>query len=490
MRLILLASLLTLLTMALGAAEYRDGELYLEINVQTGSVLNLKPIGGAVHIRDESGLFSKSISQSFAINLANPEAVALYGILERTEPFNSESVGDGLERRYFAWEDSTLTLKRELQYFHSESFSDLVAARAFAASMHYPLSRIQSIPLVNSTLSVAIAKTTDSYYESPLYLTTESELEIDSHRYRGEFIVKVRSGKLILNQIMALEDYIAGVLPNEIGNRSPLSALQAQAVAARTHSISLLLYNRHTADGYDLCSSTHCQVYKGLYLQNETILEAVSSTRNEVLVADGKIADATYHSACGGKTDSSSRIWKGKPIDHLMGVTCIPEADEFDLSDESQVAQWINTKTSTDGMSGWERGALSWEKSISKTQVAKNAGLSYLSSIEIIERGVSGRITRLKLHGNKDIVLDNEFRIRQVFGNLLSSCFYIKGSAGRHNISPGAMLNLKGKGAGHGVGLCQVGTLRMARSGTEYRDILKLYYPGTELKTNWMANEY
>ncbi|HNQ43284.1 MAG TPA: SpoIID/LytB domain-containing protein, partial [Candidatus Cloacimonadota bacterium] len=420
----------------------------------------------------------------------NPEAVALYGILERTEPFNIEALGNGVEKRKFAWEDSTLVLKRELQYFHSESFTDLVSARAFATSRHYPLSSIQMIPLINSTLCVAVGKSSVSYYESPLYLIPETEIEIDSYRYMGEFIVKVRNGKLVLNQILALEDYIAGVLPNEIGNNSPLPALQAQAVAARTHSVSLLLNNRHMADGYDLCNSTHCQVYKGLHLQNETILEAVSSTRHEVLFANGFVADATYHSACGGKTDSSAKIWKGKPIPHLMGVTCIPEADEYDLSSETHAVRWIDTKTSTEGMSSWERGAVTWEKSISKAQVAVNAGLSYLSRIEIIERSVSGRIVKLKLHGNTDIILDNEYKIRQVFGNLFSSFFYFKGYAGQSIITPGTTLKLKGKGAGHGVGLCQVGTLRMARDGKSYTDILGLYYPGTELQTNWMELEY
>jgi SpoIID/LytB domain protein len=122
--------------------------------------------------------------------------------------------------------------------------------------------------------------------------------------------------------------------------------------------------------------------------------------------------------------------------------------------------------------------------------VAVNAGLSYLSRIEIIERSVSGRIVKLKLHGNTDIILDNEYKIRQVFGNLFSSFFYFKGYAGQSIITPGTTLKLKGKGAGHGVGLCQVGTLRMARDGKSYTDILGLYYPGTELQTNWMELEY
>src|SRR5690606_27787494 len=114
----------------------------------------------------------------------------------------------------------------------------------------------------------------------------------------GEFVLKVRDGKLVLNQILPLEEYIAGVIPNEIGNNSPLEALKAQAVAARTHAVSLLLYNRHSKDGYDLCSSTHWQVYKAKHLRTERIEEAVMQSAGEVIVTEDRVADATYHSSC------------------------------------------------------------------------------------------------------------------------------------------------------------------------------------------------
>nr|MBP7310892.1 SpoIID/LytB domain-containing protein [Candidatus Cloacimonadota bacterium] len=264
-------------------------------------------------------------------------------------------------------------------------------------------------------------------------------------------------------------------------------------VAARTHAVSLLLNNRHKADGYDLCNGTHCQVYKGEYLSNPTILQAVNDTAGEVLFIGDQVADATYHSSCGGKTDSSAAIWKGKPLEHLNGVTCIAEADSLDLKSEDGARLWIDTKTATVGMSSWERGALSWEKSISKAKLAANAGLSSLNKIEILSRGRSGRILSMRLYGNKTTQLDNEYKIRQVFGNLLSSCFYIKGNFQNHNgtitIFPRASLSLKGKGAGHGVGMCQVGTLRMAREGVAYIDILEHYYPGTTISNEWMNNE-
>jgi len=264
-------------------------------------------------------------------------------------------------------------------------------------------------------------------------------------------------------------------------------------VAARTHALSLLINNRHKADGYDLCSSTHCQVYKGKYLQNEAVRNAVRDCGSEALFIGGNIADATYHSSCGGKTDASSVVWKGKPVSHLNGITCIAEADSLDLSRERFARQWIDARISNEGMSSWERGALSWEKSISLGKLADNVGLSYINKIVITSRGRSGRITAMKFLGDREVKLENEYKIRQAFDNTLSSFFYIKGAYSESGddvvINPKASLQLKGKGAGHGVGMCQVGALRMAREGKSYKEILQHYYPGTELKYDWMEAE-
>jgi len=141
-------------------------------------------------------------------------------------------------------------------------------------------------------------------------------------------------------------------------------------------------------------------------------------------------------------------------------------------------------------MSSWEHGALSWHKSISLNQLSKNAGLSSISRIEILQRGSSGRITKVKLIGNETISLNSEYQIRQVFGNLLSSFFYIEGPYQVANgiviIIPKPTIKIKGKGAGHGVGMCQVGALRMARKGTKYEEILQHYYPGTTINKDWI----
>ncbi|MDZ4182346.1 MAG: SpoIID/LytB domain-containing protein, partial [Candidatus Cloacimonadaceae bacterium] len=292
---------------------------------------------------------------------------------------------------------------------------------------------------------------------------------------------------------LPLEDYVGGVIQNEIGNSAPIEALKAQAIAARTHAVSLLLYNRHKSDGYDLCNATHCQVYKGKHLSNDNIVRSVIETKYQIMVYGARVADATYHSSCGGRTDSSANIWKGTPLPFLMGVACWDDCDSLDLTNEKNARAWIDTKVVSPGASSWERATLQWEKTVTRTTLENNLGIKSLRRIEINKRGTSGRIVSMTFVGNNRVTLDSEYRIRQVFGGLSSSFFYIKGT---YSSSKGAIvmqvptkLQVKGKGSGHGVGMCQVGTLKRARDGMAYTDILQTYYPGTSLSDKWMEHD-
>ncbi|MDY0150941.1 MAG: SpoIID/LytB domain-containing protein [Candidatus Cloacimonas sp.] len=492
----LLLCLLLMLGVGVSAAEFHNGQLVLEVNLATASKIQLKAESGQIIIGELEGLMSRDFASELTISVVNPEAVTYYGILDRKEMI-CDAVEDenAVVREFFAWENSHLIIKRECLYFLPQSFSSREEADAFALWHNIQPNRIMEIPMINSTVLVQPKKGEAVYLETPLKLSSGSDLSINGQtlKYSGEFILKTVKNQLVLNQSLNLEEYLAGVIQNEIGNKSPLEALKAQAVAARTHALSLLANNRHKADGYDLCSSTHCQVYKGAYLQNATIHQAVNETANEALFANSVIADATYHSSCGGKTDASSTIWRGKPIPHLNGVTCIAEADSLDLTCEADARKWIETKSDSNGMSSWERGALSWDKQISRKQLAASLGMARINRIEILERGHSGRIVSMRFSGDKQVKLDNEYKIRQAFGNLFSSFFYIKGAYSIDgevvSIHPKDLILLKGKGAGHGVGMCQVGALKMAREGSRYQDILQQYYPGTLISKDWNSDK-
>lgn len=479
--------ILLLLFGVLSAAEIRDNELYLEINVSVDKQIVIS--GESFNIQEQDPLFSNDYSGSVRITLPANTSESRFGIIQRVVDESVRGYMQGIPSSKFVWEDGKLALKNEYAIYLNQSFTSYEDALQLAQMMGYPESNIQQIPIVNASLRIDSNSGEQEYFESPIHIFTEDGIQIDGITYKGEFIVKALNGKLVLNHLLPLENYIAGVVPNEIGNSSPMEALKAQAVAARSHAVSLLGYNRHLKDGYDLCNKTHCQVYKGEHLQNDSIQNAVMETAGEILYIDDKVADATYHSSCGGKTDSSVSIWNGTPLSHLSGSSCIEAARNIDLSQEPQAIKWINTPLDTKGMSSWERAAMNWQRSISKEQLAKNLGLKYLTSVQIIRRGSSGRILLMKFFGDRTIDLSGEYKIRQAFGSLPSSLFYIQGINGRAKHSLGNQITLKGRGSGHGVGMCQIGVLRKARAGEEYESILQNYYPQTTIITAWMKDD-
>ncbi|MCB5259273.1 MAG: SpoIID/LytB domain-containing protein [Candidatus Cloacimonetes bacterium] len=468
-------------------AEIRDGTLFLEINLASAAELRIE--GSSFFLTENNELFKQDCSGEVTCKVVSQSTENQFGIISRIDSCSGYDESEAIINSHFIWKNGQLALKHEYWFFLPHSFQDLAQAQAYATAIDYPFSSIQSIPVVNSTLQIIQQDGEISFFESPLKIYSDEGLWINGLPYEGEFILKVRNGKLVLNHLLPIEEYIAGVIPNEIGNYSPLEALKAQAVAARSHAISLLLNNRHSKDGYDLCNTTHCQVYKGKHLRNELIEEAVMQSAGEIMVINGKVADATYHSCCGGKTDSSQAIWNGAYIEHLSGSICIAEAESYSLETEKGVTSWLNRKVDTTGMSSWEKKTLNWNRSISKADVANKLGLKYIRSFEVLERGISGRVTKLRIVGDHNVTLDSEYKIRQTFGMLPSSLFVFIGSSGKSVFQPAKTINIQGRGSGHGVGMCQVGALRKARNGSDYLSILQAYYPNTEISTQWIDNE-
>lgn len=496
---ILLLSVLLLGAANLFSADISCGELILEVLLNKDKEIQIKP-SGTVFISETNAPLHRELRESFNISIANASTINTYGILNRTVPYTFQGYNDPaldpqdpLLRPYFTWKDNRFYMEYEKFIYEDISFHDYDEALKYCEETGSPIRSITQIPVVGAQAKVVTASGIEYYFELPLILESESDLSFKGQNldYSGEFIIKAVGDELIVNHKLALEDYIAGVIQNEIGSGAPLEALKTQAVTARSHAISLLLYNRHKLDGYDLCNTTHCQVYKGKHLLNASITQAVHDTHNEILVHEGKIASTTYHSSSGGKTDSSVNIWRGSPYPYLMGVTVYPESESYDLVTESGARAWLDYKQSTDGMSSWERSALSWSRTISSKQLADQLSLDTIQSIEIVQRGRSGRILELKINGKTTV--QGEFKIRQLFGGAPSSFFYIKGSYSLNNsrnavYRPGASFDIVGKGSGHGVGMCQLGTLQRARSGATYDEILQHFYPGTMIYKEWLEH--
>ena len=154
----------------------------------------------------------------------------------------------------------------------------------------------------------------------------EQLLSVDGTPYRG--MIEVRAddtGLLTVVNVLNLEDYVRGVVPNEL---SPvvfpqIEALKAQAIAARTYAVR----NRgqYAAKGYDICATPACQVYRGKSSEHPLTDRAVEETAGLVAWAGGTPINALYTSTCGGHTEDGANIFEGSQEPYLTGVACLPE---------------------------------------------------------------------------------------------------------------------------------------------------------------------
>jgi len=133
-------------------------------------------------------------------------------------------------------------------------------------------------------------------------VVSDTYLQVNDKPYRGDLIISSSVGGIQVVNELGLEDYLLGVVPQEMSPSWPLEALKAQAVAARTFTLKNM--NKHHVDGFDLCDTSHCQVYGGVAAEHEATSIAVGDTAGLVLKYDGDLIDAYYHASSGGRTET------------------------------------------------------------------------------------------------------------------------------------------------------------------------------------------
>ena len=267
--------------------------------------------------------------------------------------------------------------------------------------------------------------------------------------FGGVKLLKKNSALTVIN-IAPVEEYLRGVLPKEMIQSWHIEALKAQAVAART----FVLKNRdkHKADGYDLCTTTHCQVYNGTETF-ETTDKAVAETRGEVLFHGGRTVDAPFHADSGGMTESAANVWGGN-VAHLKAV----------LEDDKHTQAWTVKFTVSD-FSSRMGSAFGTLKNIKLTPLTIGKSAS--------DRSTSGRVKSAQLIGTGKTVTMRGDEMRRKF-SLPSTLFHVK--------IVGNEVVFEGYGKGHGVGLSQYGAKAYAEKGWKYNKILEHYYQGAKLK--------
>ena len=300
-------------------------------------------------------------------------------------------------------------------------------------------------------------------------------LYLNGKPYRGALNITAsrNPGSLLVLNPIYVEDYLKGVVPAEMGKlrRLELEALKAQAVAARTYSLSRL--GQYADGGYDLEASVADQIYKGVEGEDHLVNRAVELTRGEVLTHEGKLICAYYHANSGGKTEYIEKVWDNPKESYLIPI------DDKDFCSWSENYRWEES---------WTKEAL--ERNIKEfldTFVTFSDGeFGNLLNLQIKERSPSGRVEVLEVVTDGEVYPIRADKIRWALrrGNgtasiLPSTWFDLKIERGSDSFIQRVIA--RGRGNGHGVGMCQTGAIGMARKGYSYQDILTYYYPGVKI---------
>ena len=327
-------------------------------------------------------------------------------------------------------------------------------------------------------------------------------------------------GRVTVINDVPLETYITSVVCSEMRSTSPPDLAKAHAIISRSWLLAQLepqtpqpteriqageiirWYDRQAHTGFDVCADDHCQRYQGTgRIDSPAVADAVGDTRGMVLTHGGKPCDARFSKCCGGVTEDFKTAWGDEPVPYLVPVFDGPGSKmpaqsvrEFITSppevychctDERILKQVLNPyDLETNDFFRWQQ-KLGAQEASDLIRNKLGVDLGRIVSMEPVERGLSGRLKRLRLVGEAgSLVIGKELEIRRALSesHLYSSAFVVDTQG--PDDQPEAFV-LKGAGWGHGVGLCQIGAAVMAFQGVGYSEILEHYYPGTGLKRFW-----
>lgn len=321
-------------------------------------------------------------------------------------------------------------------------------------------------------------------------------VEVNNIRYRGYIYLHKNSNSYYLINKLKIDDYLKGVVPSEMPQSFNIEALKAQAVAARTYVLSRI----KDKNIYDVTSTPNTQAYSGIEKESEKTNRAVDETKDEVILYNGQIIEAVYHSTSGGYTENNENVWNSTPYPYLRGV-------ESPYEEKSPHYSWSKFFTN-----------YRVQRIIKKYLQDNNIpDIGEVINFEIVKKGVSPRVVEIKVIGMYDELILKGTTFQSLFG-LKSTWFdfefkryrslYIQSFLTMVEIVPlfkgggSYILNrlksfedspydinkkwdivvFNGKGWGHGVGMSQWGAQGYSEIGLNYVEILKHYYTGVEIK--------
>ena len=319
----------------------------------------------------------------------------------------------------------------------------------------------------------------------------------ETQTFMGVLRLVVDADKIVAINELPVERYLESVISSEMSATSSPELLKAHAVISRSWLLSQMQrrrqregqtgffsfvkkddelirwYDREDHTLFDVCADDHCQRYQGVTRQTSpAVSEAIKATRGQVLKYDGELCDARFSKCCGGRTEEFQYCWEDTPKPYLQSFD-----DPFcNTTDERILKQVLNDYDQE--TPDFYRWTVEYSQA-ELTELVNRKLKQDLGSIEDLipmERGKSGRIWKLQIVGSKrTFTIGKELEIRRTLSetHLLSSAFDVEKQPGR--------FILRGKGWGHGVGLCQIGAAVMGEQGYTYEEILLFYYRGADI---------
>lgn len=353
----------------------------------------------------------------------------------------------------------------------------------------------------------------------------------ETQKFAGALKIIIEKDRLTAVNLVGIEDYLLSVISSEMSATSSLEFLKAHAVISRSWvkcqmeksrsskkdkhpseilNISSLVtyldgkinnslqyadsqsykyikwYDHEDHKLYDVCADDHCQRYQGLTRAvGKSVKDAIDQTWGQILYYNGEVCDARFSKCCGGVMERFSTCWEDEDKDYLQALPDseehLPQEECFCNTKDSNIIKQVlnNYDQETQDFFEWEQSySVSELSSLVKEKSGIDIGI--IQSIEALEKGPSGRIKVLEIKGNKArLVVGKELEIRRILSksHLKSSAF----SVTFKNDFKESYVLIKGRGWGHGVGLCQIGAAVMASKSYTYKQILEHYYPGTVL---------
>ena len=355
----------------------------------------------------------------------------------------------------------------------------------------------------------------------------------EDQAFKGKIKLIIEDNRITVVNVLSIEDYLISVISSEMKATSSAELLKAHAVISRSWLLAQIVkrmtlgndkrkyethfsteneivkwYDREDHINFDVCADDHCQRYQGITrASTRLVVQVIKETFGEVLSYHGAICDTRYSKCCGGMTELFENVWE--PVNHpylrkVVDNPVAPGGYDLNINAEDIAKKWIlgnpdafcNTsdkKVLSQVLNDYDQETndfFRWKVIYSQDElsdlVKTRTGIDFgiVTNLVPLERGVSGRIKRLRIEGiNKTMIIGKELEIRKALSktHLYSSCFFVVKNVDEMETS----FVLYGAGWGHGVGLCQIGAAVMGSKGYSYREILKHYFKNAVIKKRY-----